>query len=96
MEVREQRMWQSILDALDKSIESKVWIIMMVGTNDYTWYYTIVELSDCTPYKELEDKAAKVVKSKLQEHDIYPSFIKMKSITHNREEVHSMLRAKAS
>jgi len=92
MEVREQRMWQSILDALDGS-KSKVWVIMVVGTIDYTWYYTIVELSDCTPYKELEDKATKVVKLKLQEHNIHPSFIKMKSTTHNREEIYSMLRA---
>ena len=95
MDSRTSKVLRSIISALDANSPS-VWVIMVVGTGDYTWYQTIVELPQYIPGEELEQEAAKVIKSQLQKHNIDPYFIKMKTFTYNNKLLNHLLKTRAS
>lgn len=61
--------------------EADFWAIMIIGLPNCTWRYIIVSIPSYVPYSELENYSTNLTRFNLEQCQIYPSFIKMKSFT---------------
>lgn len=74
---RGQQVLRDICEALDGP---RCWAVMVIGFDDYSWQYGIVEIEK-KKQEEIEEFAGKLVRYHLQFRGIFPTFVKLKYTT---------------